>query len=61
MTFAESSGRAKTEFVQIAVGEAVPYLEFTRNPYTVLCSTSLGGHLSWFESGGGRWFAKAVS
>lgn len=25
-----------------------------------MCTTSLGGHLSWFESGGGRWFAKPV-
>lgn len=25
-----------------------------------MCSTSLGGHLSWFEWGGNRWFAKPV-
>ncbi|KAJ9622449.1 hypothetical protein H2203_006671 [Taxawa tesnikishii (nom. ined.)] len=42
----------------IAVDEAVPYEEFKQNPYTVLCSTSMGGHLSWFEFGGERWFAK---
>jgi len=46
---------------QIAVKEAIPYEESKRNPYVVLCTTSLGGHLSWFELGGGRWFAKAVS
>jgi len=45
---------------QIAVDEAVPKEEFKQNPYTVLCSTSLGGHLSWFEIGGGRWHAKPV-
>ncbi|CAK7223907.1 hypothetical protein SCUCBS95973_005338 [Sporothrix curviconia] len=45
----------------IAVEEAVPYGEFKQNPYTVLCMTSLGGHLSWFEPGGGRWHAKPVS
>ncbi|CAK7202336.1 hypothetical protein SEUCBS139899_005059 [Sporothrix eucalyptigena] len=45
----------------IAVEAAVPYGEFKANPYTVLCMTSLGGHLSWFEPGGGRWHAKPVS
>jgi hypothetical protein len=47
--------------IQIAVDEAVPYEEFKQNPYTVHCSTSLGGHLAWFEFGGGRWFGKPVS
>ncbi|KIH90829.1 alpha/beta hydrolase domain containing protein 1,3 [Sporothrix brasiliensis 5110] len=45
----------------IAVEEAIPYGEFRHNPYTVLCTTSLGGHLSWFEPGGGRWHAKPVT
>lgn len=45
---------------QIAAKEALPLQEFTQNPFAVLCTTSLGGHLSWFESGGGRWFAKPV-
>lgn len=45
----------------IAVDEAVPKEEMKQNPYTVLCSTSLGGHLSWFEIGGGRWHAKPIS
>ncbi|KAK4990621.1 hypothetical protein LTR28_001445 [Elasticomyces elasticus] len=44
--------------VRIAVKEAIPYEEFAQSPYTVLCTTSTGGHLSWFEWGGGRWFAK---
>ncbi|KAJ9641975.1 hypothetical protein H2201_004509 [Coniosporium apollinis] len=42
----------------IAVNEAIPYEEFKQNPYAVLCTTSVGGHLSWFEWGGGRWFVK---
>lgn len=46
---------------QIAVKEAIPFREFQHSPFGVLCTTSLGGHLSWFESGGGRWFAKPVS
>ncbi|KEZ39944.1 hypothetical protein SAPIO_CDS8914 [Scedosporium apiospermum] len=44
----------------IAVDEAVPYAEFKANPYTVIASTSLGGHLCWFEVGGGRWFSRPV-
>jgi len=43
------------------VDAAIPYQEFKSNPYTVLCTTSLGGHLGWFENNGGRWFAKPVS
>ena len=45
----------------IAFDEAVPYEEIRRNPWVVLCTTSGGGHLSWFELGGGRWHAKPVS
>lgn len=45
----------------IAVGEALPVQEFQQNPMTVLLTTSLGGHLSWFEIDGGRWFAKPLS
>ncbi|KAK4163629.1 medium-chain fatty acid ethyl ester synthase/esterase 1 [Cladorrhinum sp. PSN259] len=44
----------------IAVSDALPYEEFKQNPHTVLCTTSLGGHLSWFEAGGGRWFPKPI-
>ncbi|KIM94864.1 hypothetical protein OIDMADRAFT_135143 [Oidiodendron maius Zn] len=33
----------------IAVDEALPYLEVQQTPYAVLCATTLGGHLSWFE------------
>ncbi|OTA78233.1 hypothetical protein M434DRAFT_402260 [Hypoxylon sp. CO27-5] len=39
---------------------SLPYAEASRNPYTVLCTTSLGGHLGWFEIGGGRWHGKPV-
>lgn len=45
----------------IAVDEGVPRQEIMQNPNVVLCSTSLGGHLSHFEIGGGRWFAKAAT
>jgi hypothetical protein len=45
---------------QIAIDEALPYLEIKQTPYAVLCMTSLGGHLSWFEIGGHRWFARAA-
>ncbi|KAL7625400.1 hypothetical protein AAE478_004619 [Parahypoxylon ruwenzoriense] len=39
---------------------SLPYAEAATNPYTVLCTTSLGGHLGWFEIGGGRWHGKPV-
>ena len=45
---------------KIAVGQALPYEEVKQTRYGVLCTTSLGGHLSWFETGGSRWFAKPV-
>ncbi|KAF2280487.1 medium-chain fatty acid ethyl ester synthase/esteras-like protein 1 [Westerdykella ornata] len=40
--------------------EAIPYEEFKQNPYAVLVTTNWGGHLSWFQIGGKRWFASAV-
>ncbi|MCJ1483883.1 hypothetical protein MMC06_004051 [Schaereria dolodes] len=45
----------------IAAMECLPLEEFKQNHYAVLCTTSLGGHLSWFESGGGRWFVKPAT
>ncbi|KAI8630151.1 carboxylesterase-like protein [Xylariaceae sp. FL1651] len=44
----------------IAVSMGLPFLEAAKNPYTVLCTTSLGGHLGWFEIDGGRWHSKPV-
>jgi hypothetical protein len=46
---------------QISQKEAIPYEEFQQNPYTVLCTTDWGGHLSWFQVGGKRWFAIAIA
>ncbi|EJP68519.1 hypothetical protein MY5147_002777 [Beauveria neobassiana] len=45
----------------IAVGAALPYQEFRQNPNTILLTTSLGGHLCWFEWGGTRWLTKPVN
>jgi uncharacterized protein len=45
----------------IAVDEALPRQEVEQTPFGILCTTTLGGHLSWFELGGGRWFARVVS
>ncbi|RMD43494.1 hypothetical protein DV735_g1617, partial [Chaetothyriales sp. CBS 134920] len=45
----------------VASVEALPYEEAKVTPYVVLCTTNLGGHLGWFEVGGGRWFARAVT
>ncbi|KAL9052089.1 MAG: hypothetical protein Q9162_005606 [Coniocarpon cinnabarinum] len=40
--------------------QAQPTREVFKNPYAVLCRTSMGGHLGWFEIGGTRWFPKSV-
>ena len=45
----------------IACDEAVPYDEIKLNPYIVMCATSHGGHLGWFQWGGARWHAQPVS
>lgn len=45
----------------IASKWGLPRPEAAQNPYTVLCTTSLGGHIGWYELGGGRWHAKPVS
>ncbi len=45
----------------IAVDTAVPRGEIKLNSNVVLCSTSMGGHLSWFELGGDRWFSRVAA
>jgi len=46
----------------IVCSEAIPRQEFLQTPYGVLCTTSLGGHLAWFETQkGGRWMARATT
>ncbi|GAM82610.1 hypothetical protein ANO11243_005920 [Dothideomycetidae sp. 11243] len=44
----------------IAVKAAVPYEEVRHTPYVTICSTSMGGHLGWYETGGGRWHSRPV-
>ncbi|KAI0471082.1 Alpha/Beta hydrolase protein [Xylariaceae sp. FL0804] len=44
----------------IATHLALPLHEARQNPNVVLCTTSLGGHLGYFESDGGRWHAKPI-
>ena len=46
--------------LQISHHTALPWEEIRQNPYTVMLTTVTGGHLSWFEVGGTRWFAKPV-
>lgn len=45
----------------IASHDALPFQEVSQTPYGVMLTTSWGGHLGWFELGGGRWFVKPVS
>lgn len=44
----------------IATNDGLPYQEMSQTPYGVMMTTSWGGHLGWFELGGGRWFVKPV-
>lgn len=44
----------------VAAYDALPFQEITQTPYGVMLTTSWGGHLGWFELGGGRWFVKPV-
>lgn len=39
----------------IAVKEGLPWDEMQQNPNTVMITSSLGGHLCWFQTGGTRW------
>ncbi|KAL4976132.1 Alpha/Beta hydrolase protein [Aspergillus desertorum] len=45
----------------IVTAKAVPFQEIAQTPYGVMMTTSWGGHLGWFEFGGGRWFVKPVT
>ncbi|KAL3457816.1 Alpha/Beta hydrolase protein [Aspergillus heterothallicus] len=45
----------------IANVKALPFQEISQTPYGVMMTTSWGGHLGWFEFGGGRWFVKPVT
>ncbi|KAL2069341.1 hypothetical protein VTL71DRAFT_15679 [Oculimacula yallundae] len=40
--------------------ECLPFANARLNPYCVLCTTTLGGHLGWFELGGNRWVTRAA-
>ncbi|KIW17315.1 hypothetical protein PV08_04507 [Exophiala spinifera] len=45
----------------VTASEALPRQEVQTTPYGVLCTTSTGGHLGWFELGGKRWFARVTT
>lgn len=45
----------------VVCDEVLPYEEVKVTPYVILCTTTMGGHLGWFETGGARWFVKPVS
>ncbi|RDW83920.1 putative hydrolase, alpha/beta fold family [Aspergillus mulundensis] len=45
----------------IVTAKGAPYQEIAQTPYGVMMATSWGGHLGWFEFGGGRWFVKPVN
>jgi hypothetical protein len=41
--------------------ECIPFENFNLNTFCILCTTTRGGHIGWFQSGGARWFTKTVS
>lgn len=41
--------------------KSLPYSEVKLNPYTFLVTTSVGGHLGWFNLTHNRWYPKPVS
>ncbi|KIW26878.1 uncharacterized protein PV07_06672 [Cladophialophora immunda] len=45
----------------VTASEALPREEVQQTPYGVLCTTPGGGHLSWFELGGRRWFERVTT
>ncbi|KAJ5947143.1 hydrolase [Penicillium verhagenii] len=45
----------------ISPKHGIPFAEFARSPFGVLCMTPGGGHLGWFEADGGRWFLKPLT
>ncbi|KAI5291469.1 hypothetical protein KEM54_004466 [Ascosphaera aggregata] len=44
----------------ISQKECLPYGEVKATPYGVMCTSSWGGHLGWFQSGGTRWVTTPV-
>ncbi|KOS19685.1 putative esterase [Escovopsis weberi] len=44
----------------IALKQGLPVQEIQQNPNTILVTTSLGGHLCWFEYGGTRWHTRPI-
>lgn len=44
----------------IALHEAFPEQEVQANPYIVYATTSIGGHLGWFEWDMSQWFPKPI-
>jgi predicted alpha/beta-fold hydrolase len=45
----------------VVSGQGIPYSEVKNNPYTIMATTDVGGHLGWFQPGGNRWFPSVVA
>lgn len=41
--------------------DCIPYIESRKNPYTILSTTSLGGHLGWFQRGNSCWLPPVLT
>lgn len=47
--------------IKVTHRDAIAFEEVKANPFCVLCTTSTGGHIGWFELGGGRWYVKPTT
>ncbi|ANZ74855.1 BA75_03233T0 [Komagataella pastoris] len=45
----------------IVGSEALPFQECRCNPFTLMLTTSLGGHLAWFQSPTKRWYVRPLA
>lgn len=45
---------------QIVPAACIPFDAFEVNPFVVLCTTSMGGHIGWHEAHGTQWITKQV-
>ncbi|OBT96265.1 hypothetical protein VE01_05859 [Pseudogymnoascus verrucosus] len=41
--------------------ECIPFDAFEVNPFAVLCTTTMGGHIGWHETSGTQWVTKQMS
>lgn len=41
-------------------GSSLPYVDLKCNPFLIMVTTTMGGHLGWFKSNGTRWYVNPL-